>query len=65
MRVLSKDDRKKRGCRYCADRKSCWCKHDECPYHELDDVETYEDYYISEMGLFNWLFEAEETDDYY
>lgn len=44
-RVIHDTERIKRGCRYCADvveKKKC--PYEECPYHELDDVKTYEEY---------------------
>lgn len=34
---------KKRGCHYCADFKRR-CPHEVCPYHELDNVKTYDEY---------------------
>lgn len=50
----NKKETRKRGCFYCADlvaeyvpkRKSHTriCPHDECPYHELDDFESFEQY---------------------
>lgn len=35
---------KKRGCTYCADYIDSKCIHKECPYHELDNVKSYEEY---------------------
>lgn len=40
MRTVYKE-RKKRGCRYCADAVGSKCPHAECPYHELDDIESF------------------------
>lgn len=43
MRTIYKE-RKKRGCRYCADvidPSHPKCPHAECPYHELDDIESF------------------------
>lgn len=34
---------KKRGCHYCADFNHV-CRHRECPYHELNEYKTYEEY---------------------
>lgn len=56
MRRLTQNDMVKRGCRYCLDyRKSGnnsfkGCIHDECPYHELDDVKDYKQYEKSIEG---------------
>lgn len=58
MRKLGKKEKKKRGCLYCLDRKSGKCKHDECPYRELDEYESYNDYLKSEIGIFNELLKA-------
>ena len=51
MRELFLSEITQRGCKYCADkkrvldeRKISQCPHDECPYHELDNVETYGEY---------------------
>ena len=64
MRKLSKDEVKKRGCEYCMDSNKFKtlgyqrsCKYDACPYHELDDYDTYDDYLKSETELlvFNFL----------
>jgi hypothetical protein len=45
---------KKRGCRYCLDyKKKSGCKHAECPYHELDGINTYEEYYQSRREIAN------------
>lgn len=38
---------KKRGCHYCLDKvwgKYSLCPHAECPYHELDQHDTYQDF---------------------
>ena len=63
MRKLSKDEVEKRGCEYCMDYKfktlghQQSCKFDACPYHELDDYDTYDDYLKSktELSVFNFL----------
>ena len=70
MRSVSKNEQKKRGCFYCTDFKTVrrgvkMCKHDECPYHELDEFETYEDYFESYKGTLDELFIVEDTDDCY
>lgn len=53
MRTIHIDRKKKRGCGYCLDfipcekmlgRKKSKCPYDECPYHELDEVNTYDEY---------------------
>lgn len=41
--ITSKEEAKFRGCTYCADNIShnnqgIVCKHDKCPYHELDNT---------------------------
>ena len=64
MRALGKEEKEKRGCLYCLDcrvktNRVC-CKHNECPYHELDEYETYEDFFNSQGGLLENLFELEE-----
>ena len=52
MRALGKAEKDKRGCLYCLEFKGSTnrgrCEHDECPYRELDDYETYEDYFKSQ-----------------
>lgn len=35
---------RKRGCAYCTDFVNMACKHEECPYHELDGFKTYDEY---------------------
>lgn len=51
MRALGQEEKDKRGCLYCLDYKKKrgvrGCKHGKCPYHELDEFETYEDYFNS------------------
>lgn len=48
MRRLKPSEVEKRGCRFCADKASdkhySYCLHEECPYHELDNVKTYGEY---------------------
>lgn len=51
MRRLHNGERKQRGCDFCADMvrgvmpgdvmRRKICPYDECPYHELDKYETY------------------------
>ena len=63
MRKLSKDEVEKRGCEYCMDSKfktlghQRSCKFDACPYHELDNYDTYDDDLKSKVGtlVFNFL----------
>lgn len=60
MRVLTNKERVKRGCIYCADYKIkkggrfsdivYMCTHSECPYHELDEHNTYESFLKSEAA---------------
>lgn len=58
MRVVDKNEKEKRGCLYCHDYKKVrgaknrMCKHDECPYRELDEFESYEDYFKAQGGVF-------------
>ena len=56
MRIMSIAEIRKRGCKYCLDYKRIrgmgrMCKHDECPHHELDEFETYEDYFKSKPSI--------------
>lgn len=52
MRILTPQDKLKRGCLYCLhvykEEKDgvvkTICPHDECPYHELDEFDTYSEY---------------------
>ncbi len=55
MRIVPEKERRQRGCQYCLDHKGRKCKHEECPYHELDDVETYEEYLEKEGFIFDQL----------
>ena len=65
MRELTREESNKRGCRFCRNIRrvkgykkegSKWpirlfvCPFDECPYHELDEHETYDDYLDSNVG---------------
>lgn len=63
MRAVSKEERDKRGCLYCHDYKKRYglreCKHDKCPYRELDEFETYEDYVNANGGFLDDLFGEE------
>ena len=51
MRELKQKTLKKRGCDYCLDHRKPnaaslhRCIHRECPYHELDGFETYEEFF--------------------
>ncbi len=60
MRTVSAKERKKRGCDYCADfkMKGRKCKHDKCPYKELNGFKTYEDYYKSKSGFWAGFLEG-------
>lgn len=42
-RMKQNAEQKKRGCHYCADFKRK-CPYAECPYHELDEFKTYDEY---------------------
>lgn len=48
MRKVRLRERKKRGCDYCTEyvisKGYTHCKHNECPFHELDGHRTYGDY---------------------
>lgn len=54
MRKLRKKEKERRGCRYCEDLTEshiikgkfvpAGCPHKECPYHELDNVKSYDKY---------------------
>lgn len=56
MRFITDCNPGKRGCEFCADKQKTIikvngeilnrnvCPYDECPYHELDDVESYFQY---------------------
>ena len=54
MRAIRDSVRLQRGCDYCADMikpnrdggkyTPRQCPYDECPYHELDDIEKYAEY---------------------
>ena len=54
MRKIHLDRKHKRGCAYCLDLipwekkgnkvRLSKCPYDECPYHELDNVKTYDEY---------------------
>lgn len=63
MRVVEKNERDKRGCLYCTDYKNVgkgkgmMCKFDKCPYRELDDYETYEDYFKAKSTALTGLLE--------
>ena len=52
MRILSTQEKIQRGCAYCAyiqmeevnEVVKKVCPYDECPYHELDEFDTYSEY---------------------
>ena len=47
MRILSDQEKIKRGCGYCAHVDGTVkkvCPYDECHYHELDEFDTYSEY---------------------
>ena len=54
MKRMTWAKRKQRGCGYCLDHIPWYdrsttgnkskCPYDECPYHELDNTETYDEY---------------------
>lgn len=51
MRYIKKDEKRKRGCFECYDvihsnkrSKRILCPYAECPYHELDGYNTYNEY---------------------
>jgi hypothetical protein len=66
---LKENECRKRGCLFCADGKKTnkynavliECPYDTCPYHELDDFDSYEDYLDSQR----WTFPAERRKDGY
>lgn len=52
-RLIRDRERKQRGCIYCLDMQTTgdgtniagrYCPYEECPYHELDKYETYDEY---------------------
>lgn len=59
MRPVTFEERRKRGCCYCADYTKVklkyavhWCcPYSECPYHGLDKYDTYRDYLKHEAPL--------------
>ena len=63
MRVVDKNEKEKRGCLYCLDYKKVrgtknrMCKHDECPFRELDEFESYEDFFKAQGNVLAGLFE--------
>jgi hypothetical protein len=52
MRQIRKEEKKQRGCDYCENvippnvsgKAIRQCPYDECPYHELDEAESYNEY---------------------
>lgn len=59
MRTLEQKELKKRGCCYCTEyvtnmgwgsSKRNYCKHDVCPFHKLDNYETYKQYLKENPG---------------
>lgn len=61
MRTIRQKEKNKRGCIYCADMKKGKCKHDKCPYHELDGFKTYEEYFKSKCSIFDEIFKEKNT----
>ena len=61
MRVVGKAEKDKRGCLYCLEYKGSTrkgkCEHDECPYRDLDEYETYEDYCKAQGNVLTGLLE--------
>lgn len=69
MCQLSEEEKRKRGCIYCADIKKVkgchvgqvyvkaylTCPHDICPYAELDNFNTYKGYLQSDESRFDFL----------
>lgn len=69
MCQLSEEEKRKRGCIYCADIKKIKgyhvgqvyikahsiCPYDICPYGELDKFNTYKDYLQSDKSKFEFL----------
>jgi len=63
MRKLNNDDKRKRGCEFCQNvipghyegnvYKSRRCPFEECPYHELDGSQSYEQFMLNtdSMGI--------------
>lgn len=64
MRKVQFKERTKRGCLYCADivkkrnrstYDSFYCKHNNCPYQETDNYDSYIDYLTAEAGNLTML----------
>jgi hypothetical protein len=67
MRRLHNKERYQRGCDFCIDKVKCKtvankqvmsrCPYDECPYHELDGINTYDEFLkaSSSVGLLKLL----------
>jgi hypothetical protein len=59
MRKLHRDEMYKRGCIYCLDvvkkktygQRETMCPFDKCPYDELDEFRTYNEYIKSKGDL--------------
>lgn len=66
MRVLVKKEIAKRGCPYCTEhkmqeangRRIHFCKHDSCPFHELDKYQGYRQYLSESPDFFSELVKA-------
>ena len=63
MHQVRRDEYNQRGCHYCLHYKTGTqaCPYDECPYHELDTVSSYEEYLRSQEGQvldFERIFES-------
>lgn len=62
MREVAENEVKQRGCLYCADvlrrndgRSAYYCKYDECPYHELDNISDYVKDFCDFSTIYVWL----------
>ena len=56
MRKITNEEIKKRGCKWCTEHKGGKCKHKKCPYHELDNYDTYDEYLNSQENIFDKIF---------
>ena len=58
MREIEKSERKQRGCQYCKygkkkKKERIWfCRYSTCPFHELDNVRSYEEWYRERYGTY-------------
>lgn len=63
MRIVPNEERIQRGCKYCLEHRGRGCKYDVCPYHELDDVKTYEEYLDEKGFVFDQLVRNLSSED--